>query len=220
MTSFEPIEDKLKPLKLQLKELKAKVQDLREKGHIIFPKQEEILRCLDNLPFENIKVVILAQDPYPTPGVANGLAFSVNKEAEIPASLKNIYKELTNDLNIQIPTHGDLSSWVTQGVLLLNRYLTVEQGRPLSHAKLGWGEFTESLISIINDHCKNVVFILWGKNAKEILPLLDTSKHLVLTAAHPSPLSANRGFFGCRHFSRTNEYLKKCGKPEIDWSIK
>jgi uracil-DNA glycosylase len=214
------LQEDLKLLKPVLKELKTKVLNLREEGHIIFPRQDQILRCLDNISFEEMKVVILAQDPYPTPGNANGLAFSVEQNIEIPASLKNIFKEISSDIGITEPIHGDLSSWASQGVLLLNRILTVEQGRPLSHSKLGWEEFTTNIIKIINKYCNNLVFLLWGTNAKQVIPYIDKNKHLILTAAHPSPLSATRGFFGCKHFSKTNIYLQEHGKSPIDWSIK
>jgi len=185
----------------------------------IYPPKEQIFRALKLTPFENIKVVILGQDPYHGEGQANGLAFSVNKGIKVPPSLRNIYKELESDLNIKSPLHGDLTSWAKQGVLLLNSVLTVEKDNPGSHKNIGWEEYTDSLIKEISDKKKNIVFILWGKYAESKKSLIDEKKHFIISSPHPSPFSARKGFFGSKPFSRTNSYLKIKGKKEIDWSI-
>lgn len=191
----------------------------RYSNKIIYPSQEQIFKAFTFFPFENTKLIILGQDPYHGENQANGLAFSVNKEQKVPPSLRNIYLELSSDLNIKTPTHGDLSAWAKQGVLLLNSVLTVEKDSPGSHQHKGWEEFTDHVLYKLNTELHNLVFLLWGNYAKSKLKLLDTQKHLVLTANHPSPLSAYRGFFGCKHFSKSNEYLVKHGKNPIDWSI-
>lgn len=189
------------------------------KEKFVFPPKESVLKSLQLTPIENIKVVILGQDPYHGEGEANGLAFSVNKGVRIPPSLKNIYKELKDDLGIEIPTHGDLSNWAKQGVLLLNSVLTVIKDRPGSHKNIGWQEYTDSLISEISKNRDHVVFILWGNYAQSKTPLIDTNKHLIISSPHPSPFSARKGFFGSKPFSKTNEWLKKKGIKEIDWRV-
>jgi uracil-DNA glycosylase len=185
----------------------------------ILPPEGSIFNAFNILPFEQYKVVIIGQDPYHGLNQANGLAFSVNKGQKIPPSLRNIYKELKSDLGLEIPQHGDLSNWAKQGVLLLNTVLTVEEGKPGSHQGKGWEHFTDAVITEINNELNGVVFLLWGNYAKSKKTLIDNHKHLILEANHPSPLSANRGFFLCKHFSKTNEYLKKQGKEPINWII-
>jgi len=185
----------------------------------VFPPKEYIFRTLELTPFDNIKVVILGQDPYHGEGQANGLAFSVNKGTKIPPSLRNIFKELNTDLEIDIPNHGDLTNWAKQGVLLLNSILTVEKDKPSSHRNIGWEEYTDSLISKISKEKKHVVFILWGKYAQSKTPLINQNKHLVISSAHPSPFSARKGFFGSKPFSRCNTWLEEKGIKKVDWSI-
>ena len=184
----------------------------------IYPPKKQIFRALNLCDFDDVKVVILGQDPYHEPHQANGLAFSVTKDVRIPPSLVNIYKEIHDDLGLPIPNHGDLTYWAKQGVLLLNNVLTVERGKANSHKGLGWETFTLNIVRYLNEREKPLVFILWGKNAIEKKKYID-SRHLVLTSVHPSPLSAYRGFFGSRPFSKTNEFLIKNGMTPIDWSI-
>lgn len=184
-----------------------------------FPPKSQIFRALELTPMEKIKVVILGQDPYHGEGEANGLAFSVNKDIKIPPSLKNIYKELENDLGIKPPSHGDLTSWANQGILLLNSVLTVEKDKPGSHRNIGWQEYTDSLIKKISESKQHVVFILWGKYAQQKKSLIDTSKHLLIESPHPSPFSARKGFFGSKPFSKTNAYLTQHNLKKIDWSV-
>jgi len=191
----------------------------RSQGKTIYPPGSQIFNAFDTTPFEKVKVVILGQDPYHGPGQAHGLCFSVQYGVAPPPSLVNIYKELQQDIGISIPAHGNLTNWAKQGVFLLNASLTVRAGEPMSHAKIGWASFTDTVIKKISAEKKNVVFLLWGKFAQEKRVLIDESKHLVLKAAHPSPLSAHAGFFGCRHFSKTNEYLAKAGIEPVDWSL-
>ena len=186
-------------------------------GHTIYPPQKNIFNALDHCSFDRVKVVILGQDPYHGPHQANGLCFSVSPEVRIPPSLKNIFKELHSDLGLEIPKTGDLTSWAQQGVLLLNSILTVESGKPSSHSKKGWETFTDKIIQEISDQKSGIIFLLWGKQAQNKGALIDTSKHHVLKAAHPSPLSAHSGFFGCRHFSKTNKFLRETHQKEIDW---
>lgn len=189
------------------------------KHNTIYPKQELIFNALNTTSFSNTKVVILGQDPYHNPNQAMGLSFSVPKGVKVPPSLLNIYKELKSDLGIDISKNGDLTKWANEGVLLLNTVLTVKENEPNSHKKIGWTIFTDSIISKLNDHTDPIVFILWGNNAINKRSLITNSKHLVLTAAHPSPLSASRGFFNCKHFSKTNEFLLKNNMNIIDWTI-
>jgi uracil-DNA glycosylase len=188
-------------------------------GKIIYPPGGLIFNAFNMTHFDRVKVVILGQDPYHGPGQAHGLSFSVPDGITQPPSLVNIFKELQNDIGLPIPKNGNLTHWTEQGVLLLNASLTVRANEPMSHAKLGWSEFTDSVIKKISDGKKNVVFILWGKFAQEKQELIDETKHLVLKAAHPSPFSVEKGFYGCRHFSKTNEYLVKWGIDPIDWKM-
>lgn len=184
----------------------------------IFPKGSDIFRALDACPFHAVKVVILGQDPYPTRGHAHGLCFSVEPTVRpLPKSLTNIYKELSEDLNAGIPSNGNLINWANQGVLLLNTVLTVREGMPDSHAGKGWENFTDAVLKKVNSDLKQVVFILWGAKAQAKLPFIDVERHFVICAPHPSPLSAHRGFFGSRPFSRTNNYLIQQGRSPIDW---
>lgn len=183
----------------------------------IFPPGKLIFNAFDQCPFENLKVVIIGQDPYHGPGQAHGLCFSVNEGVPFPPSLRNIFKELKEDVGKDIPPSGDLTKWANQGVLLLNATLTVRAHQAGSHQKKGWEEFTDAAIEIASQQKEHLVFLLWGNYAISKKRLIDESKHLVLTSVHPSPLSASRGFFGNRHFSRTNDFLKKNGLNPIDW---
>ena len=185
----------------------------------IFPPGSLIFNAFNTTPFDKVKVVLLGQDPYHGKGQAHGLSFSVPRGVRPPPSLVNIFKELESDTGVPIPDHGDLTKWARQGMLLLNSCLTVRENEPLSHSKIGWIPFTDSVISKISSLKEHVVFLLWGKYAQEKQSLIDRNKHLVLRAAHPSPFSAFNGFFGCRHFSQTNEYLVKHGIDPIDWSL-
>lgn len=182
---------------------------------IIFPKKNEVYKVF-SLPIDKIKVVILGQDPYHKKGQAMGLSFSVNENIPLPKSLINIYKELYSDIGIK-RENGSLIDWFKQGVFLLNTVLTVQQAQPASHRNLGYENFTDYIISEISKRCENIVFILWGGYAKKKIPLINQKKHLIIQSAHPSPLSAYRGFFGSKPFSKTNEYLKRVGKKEIIW---
>ena len=186
----------------------------------IFPPKNYILRALSLTDYDNVKVVILGQDPYHGVGEANGLAFSVNNGVKLPPSLKNIYKELKDDLNIEISNKGDLTCWAKEGVLLLNSVLTVEKDRPASHKNLGWQNFTDAIIKKVNDKKQPVVFILWGNFARSKKSLITNPKHLILESTHPSPFSSNNGFFGSRPFSKTNNFLRKNNIKEIDFTIK
>ncbi len=187
-------------------------------GIKIYPKGPDIFNAFNITPVANVKVVILGQDPYHGRGQAHGLSFSVPEGASIPPSLQNIYKELKTDLGISPASNGSLIKWANQGVFLLNAVLTVRAGEAASHSKIGWMEFTDAVISKISKEREGVVFLLWGNFAKSKKELIDSSKHLVLEAPHPSPL-ARGGFFGCRHFSKTNEFLKSKGKEPIDWAL-
>lgn len=188
-------------------------------GKVIYPPGSMIFHAFDKTPFDKVKVVILGQDPYHNPGQAHGLSFSVPEGVTPPPSLINIYKEITSDLGVTMTRQGNLEKWAERGVLLLNAALTVRANEPASHSKIGWMDFTDSVIRHISNEKDHVVFLLWGKFAQEKQQLIDETKHLVLKAAHPSPFSADKGFFGCRHFSRTNEYLVKNGIDPIDWSL-
>jgi uracil-DNA glycosylase len=183
----------------------------------IYPPQNTIFNAFNLCPFDSVKVVILGQDPYHGEGQAHGLSFSVQDGVRIPPSLKNIYKELRDDIGTAIPKTGNLTHWATQGVLLLNATLTVEAGKAGSHQGLGWETFSDAVIQKISDEKEHVVFLLWGKYAQAKESLINTSKHLVLKAPHPSPLSAHSGFFGCKHFSRTNAYLTQTNQKPIVW---
>ena len=192
----------------------------RESGQVIYPPATDVFNAFKATEFNQVKVVILGQDPYHGAGQAHGLAFSVQQGVRIPPSLQNIYKELSTDIaGFQIPKHGNLQHWAEQGVLLLNTVLTVREGQAHSHASLGWETFTDKVIRQLADHREHLVFILWGSHAQKKGAFIDRSRHLVLSAPHPSPLSAHRGFFGSRPFSQANAYLKAQGKSEIDWQV-
>ena len=190
-----------------------------KKQHIVFPPSSLIFNAFNLTPFDSVKVVILGQDPYHNIGQAHGLAFSVPDGIQKPPSLQNIFKELNQDLGISIPSNGNLEKWANEGVLLLNASLTVRAHTAASHAKIGWQRFTDAAIKALSDNRENLVFILWGNYAIAKENLIDHNKHLILKTVHPSPLSASRGFFGCRHFSKTNEYLIKNNIKPIDWSL-
>ncbi|MGM8216393.1 uracil-DNA glycosylase [Bacillaceae bacterium W0354] len=189
------------------------------KNKTIFPARKEVFRALNETSFCNTKVVIIGQDPYHGENQANGLSFSVNKGATIPPSLNNIYKELVNDLNCPKPRDGDLTHWAQEGVLLLNTVLTVEKGKAHSHRNIGWETFTDKIISIINEKKQNIVFILWGKQALNKGKVIDITKHYIIYSPHPSPLSAQRGFFNSRPFSKTNDYLRHHEIKPIKWTM-
>jgi uracil-DNA glycosylase len=191
----------------------------KSQNKTIFPPGQQIFNAFDTTPIDKVKVVILGQDPYHGFGQAHGLCFSVPDGIAQPPSLINIFKELHEDVGIPAPRHGNLTKWAQQGVFLLNASLTVRNGEPMSHSKIGWAEFTDVVIKKISDTKEHVVFLLWGKFAQEKRILIDESKHLILRAAHPSPLSANAGFFGCRHFSKANESLVKHGIDPVDWKL-
>lgn len=205
MPYFEAIDDYLR------KELHA--------GKTIYPPINRVFSAFDFVKFNEINVVILGQDPYHGPNEANGLAFSVNKGVKIPPSLRNIYKELADNIKCEIPSHGDLSAWAKQGVLLLNSVLTVEENKPGSHANIGWQQFSDRVIQTISDEREQVVFILWGNYAKTKETLINAQKHYVITSPHPSPFSANKGFFGSKPFSKTNDYLLSKNKLAIKWDL-
>ena len=187
-------------------------------GKVIYPPGSQIFRAFDLTPVDQVKVVILGQDPYHNPGEAMGLSFSVPDGVRTPPSLKNIFKEIETDLGIRMSGRPNLEAWARQGVLLLNSILTVEAGRAASHRGIGWEEFTDAVIQYLSAHCEGIVFLLWGNFAKAKAALIDTSRHHVLTAAHPSPL-AGGAFFGCRHFSKTNQLLAQEGKTPINWQL-
>lgn len=191
----------------------------RAAGQTIYPPGSLIFNAFGLTSFEALKVVVIGQDPYHGPGQAMGLSFSVPKGVPPPPSLINIFKELKQDIGLAIPTHGNLTHWASQGVLLLNASLSVRANEPNSHARIGWHDFTDAVIKKISAEKEGVVFLLWGKFAQDKQLLIDGLKHHVLKAAHPSPFSADKGFFGCRHFSKTNEYLMKTGKEPIDWKL-
>jgi len=194
---------------------------VREKaaGKTIYPKEEHLFQALNLTPFDQVKVVIIGQDPYHGPDQAHGLSFSVQKGMKIPPSLKNIFKELQDDLNLTPPDHGNLQHWASQGVLLLNNVLTVESDNAGSHSQKGWETFTDQIINLLNEKKKNLVFILWGSPAQKKANQVDHEKHLILKSAHPSPLSSYRGFFGSKPFSKTNQYLLSKGLSPISWNI-
>ena len=200
-------------------QLKAFLQQEKAQHTVIYPHSANWFHALEATPLSQVKVVILGQDPYHQPGQAHGLCFSVKPGVATPPSLLNIYKELKNDLGIEPAQHGYLENWARQGVLLLNAVLTVAHGKANSHQGKGWEQFTDKIISLMNQQLDNVVFILWGSYAKKKGAAIDTQRHLVLKAPHPSPLSAHRGFFGCSHFSQANQYLSAHGKSVIDWQL-
>ena len=191
----------------------------KSQGKTIYPPGSLIFNAFNTTPFDKVKVVILGQDPYHGAGQAHGLCFSVQKGVPSPPSLVNIFKELQDDIGVEIPNHGNLTHWAQQGVFLLNASLTVRAGEPMSHSKIGWAEFTDTVIKKISEQKKNVVFLLWGKFAQEKRVLIDESKHCILRSEHPSPLSTHAGFFGCKHFSKTNAYLVSKGIDPVDWSL-
>lgn len=195
------------------------VKQQRLAGKVIYPDQIDIFNALKYTSFADVNVVILGQDPYHGPNQAHGLCFSVKQNIPPPPSLQNIFKEIRDDLNIPTPKHGYLEKWAKQGVLLLNSILTVEAGKPLSHANMGWEQFTDKIIKSLNDQKEGIIFLLWGSPAQRKGQIIDPNRHYILKAPHPSPLSAHRGFMGCRHFSQTNELLEKQGKTPIDWSL-
>ena len=200
-------------------DLKAFLQAEKNNGKVIYPPGSLWFNAFNTTPFKRVKVVILGQDPYHGPNQAHGLCFSVLPGVRIPPSLVNIYKEIQDDLGIPPAPHGCLSHWAEQGVLLLNATLTVEQGNAGSHQGKGWEQFTDAAIRALNEDREHLVFMLWGSYAQKKGAVIDRERHLVLRAPHPSPLSAHRGFFGCRHFSRANQYLEQTGQTPIDWSV-
>ena len=191
-----------------------------QQNKVIYPPRSLIFNALNTTPLNQVKVVIIGQDPYHGPNQAHGLSFSVQRGVALPPSLRNIFHELHTDLGVPIPKHGDLTHWAEQGVLLLNSVLTVEAGQPTSHQKQGWEDFTDHVIDVLNQQREHIVFILWGAYAQRKGQRIDPNKHLILKAAHPSPLAANRGgFFGCKVFSKSNNYLKQNGIEPIDWQL-
>lgn len=213
----EVLEDEFK--KNYFKQITEHLKTEKAQGKVIYPPGPLIFNAFEHTPIDNVKVVILGQDPYHGPKQAMGLSFSVPKGVPSPPSLVNIFKELHEDVGVPIPKSGDLTKWADQGVMLLNASLTVRAGEPMSHSKIGWHIFTDCVISKISELKRNVVFLLWGKFAQEKKDLIDTKKHHILKAAHPSPLSASHGFFGCKHFSKTNSYLMKHGLDPVDWAL-
>ena len=213
--------EKLQPEfnKAYMQGLKKFLQEQREEGKTIFPKGSQYFAAFDMTPFDKVKVVILGQDPYHGPGQAHGLSFSVQEGIPLPPSLQNIFKELHADLGIPISKTGHLEKWAKQGVLLLNAVLTVEQSKAASHQGKGWEQFTDAVIRHLNDEKEHIVFLLWGSYAQKKAAFVDRKKHLVIETPHPSPLSAHRGFFGSKPFSKINEYLEAHGKTPIDWSL-
>ncbi|MEW9797174.1 uracil-DNA glycosylase [Alteromonas sp. CYL-A6] len=210
-------EEKTKPY---FNDLMVRVTQARQSGVAVYPPPDAVFNALKLTPLETVKVVILGQDPYHGPGQAHGLCFSVPPGVAIPPSLKNIYKELATDIaGFTVPEHGNLQSWAEQGVLLLNTVLTVEGGKAHSHANWGWETFTDAVINAVNTHTDGVVFLLWGSHAQKKGKSVDRQRHDVLTAPHPSPLSAHRGFLGCRHFSQANACLERRGKTPINWQV-
>ncbi|HIF9446175.1 uracil-DNA glycosylase [Photobacterium damselae] len=201
-------------------QIQSYVANARQQGKVVYPPEEDVFSAFTATPLDQVKVVILGQDPYHGPDQAHGLSFSVKPGVKTPPSLANMYKELATDIDgFTIPEHGYLQSWAEQGVLLLNTVLTVEQGNAHSHAKIGWETFTDKVIEHIDQECEGVVFLLWGAHAQKKGKKINTQKHHVLKSAHPSPLSAYRGFFGCQHFSQTNTLLQAMNKTPITWQV-
>ena len=201
------------------KELRHFLDTEKQSGKTIYPPGSLIFNAFNSTPFDKVKVVILGQDPYHGDGQAHGLCFSVQYGVKPPPSLVNIYKELKSDVGFEIPAHGNLQKWTEQGVFLLNAMLTVEANQPASHQKKGWEEFTNAVIQKLSKERSGLIFMLWGNFAQQKAVLIDETKHTILKAAHPSPFSAYNGFFGCKHFSKTNEILKAKGEEEIDWQV-
>ena len=190
-------------------------------GKTIYPPGDDIFNAFDTTPLDKVKVVIIGQDPYHGPSQAHGLSFSVRKGVKVPPSLQNIFKELADDIDgFEVPNHGELTSWANQGVLLLNSSLTVQKAQAGSHRGQGWEQFTDRVIEVLNEKKENLVFLLWGSPAQKKASQVDKTRHLVLKAPHPSPLSAYRGFFGCKHFSQTNQYLEHHNIEPINWNLK
>ena len=202
-----------------MRELRTFLGDERAAGHAIFPPMRQVFAAFDHTPFDAVRVVVVGQDPYHGPGQAMGLSFSVPRGVVVPPSLRNMFRELADDLGIDPPTHGDLTHWADQGVLLLNTSLTVRAHEAASHAGKGWERLTDAAIQALADQREGLVFLLWGRHAQAKRSMIDHRRHLVLTAPHPSPLSASKGFFGCRHFSQANAYLVEHGSASIDWSL-
>ncbi len=202
-----------------MRELKAFLLQRKQRGAMIYPPGAEIFNALDSTPLSRVKVVILGQDPYHGPGQAHGLCFSVREGVPPPPSLVNIFRELESDLGLPVPRHGHLQRWAEQGVLLLNAVLTVERGQAGAHQGKGWERFTDAVVAAVNQHCRQVVFLLWGAQAQRKGAAIDTTRHRVLKAPHPSPLSAHRGFLGCRHFSQANQWLAQKGVEPVDWAL-
>lgn len=199
--------------------LQSFLREEYQQGKVIYPPQNEIFTAFDLTPFSDVKVIILGQDPYHGAGQAHGLAFSVKDGIKLPPSLRNIYKELQDDLKIEVSSNGNLTSWAKQGVLLLNTVLTVEEGKAGSHHKRGWETFTDTVIKSLSEKHEGLIFILWGAPAQTKKKLIDLDKHIIVEAPHPSPLSSYRGFFGSRPFSQVNAHLQKLGKKGIDWGL-
>lgn len=198
----------------------SQVKQEREDGITIYPEDKDVFSAFDSTPFDQVKVVILGQDPYHGEGQAHGLCFSVLPGVKTPPSLVNMYKELAQDIEgFQIPKHGYLQSWAEQGVLLLNTVLTVQEGKAHSHKKLGWEQYTDEVINVLNQHKQGLVFILWGSHAQKKAASIDTNKHTIFAGPHPSPLSAHRGFFGCKHFSAANKILAEQEQSVINWHL-
>lgn len=202
-----------------MQQLKAFLLAQKQQNKVIYPPSKLIFNAFNSTPLDQVKVVILGQDPYHGPNQAHGLCFSVQPGIQPPPSLQNMFKELSRDLGLPVPNHGCLQSWAEQGVLLLNATLTVEQARAGAHQGQGWETFTDKAIQLVNEQCSGVVFLLWGSYAQKKGALIDKRKHLVLTAPHPSPLSAYRGFIGCGHFSAANAYLVKQQKTPVNWQL-
>ena len=202
-----------------MKALKVFLQQQKQAGKIIYPPGSEYFNAFNLTPFEQVKVVILGQDPYHGPNQAHGLCFSVRKGVPFPPSLRNIFKEIQNDLGLPVPSHGCLYHWAEQGVLLLNSVLTVEQSKAAAHQGQGWEQFTDAVIRELNEKREGIVFMFWGSYAQKKGQFIDVKKHCVLKSPHPSPLSSHRGFFGCKHFSQANAYLKSRKLAPVDWSV-
>jgi uracil-DNA glycosylase len=203
----------------ETEELRAFLESERAAGHVVFPPMSLLFNAFEHTPFEQVRVVIVGQDPYPGPGQAMGLSFSVPRGVAQPPSLRNVLVEIEAELGIPRPEHGDLTHWADQGVLLLNTSLSVRAHEAASHAGRGWERLTDAAIRALAERREGIVFLLWGSHARRKAAMIDRSRHLVLEAPHPSPLSAHRGFFGCGHFARTNEWLTQRGEQPIDWSL-
>jgi uracil-DNA glycosylase len=202
-----------------MKQLRSFLLERSRAGAVIYPPGKQIFNALDSTPLSQVKVVILGQDPYHGPGQAHGLCFSVQPGVRPPPSLVNIFKEIHDDLGCPVPDHGHLQAWTERGVLLLNAVLTVERGNAGAHQGKGWEPFTDAIVRTVNERCENVAFLLWGSQAQKKGADIDSRRHLVLKAPHPSPLSAHRGFLGCRHFSKANQWLESRGLEPVDWTL-